>query len=119
MQQKRVQLVSIRMRVQSLAWLIGSGIQRCPELWRRLQTWLRSNDPMLLWLWRRPEAIALIQLLPWELPHATGVALKSQTNTKKSIANKACYYKIGPNLRKKLNMKNKEDELLICFIFSI
>ena len=34
-----------------------------------------SSDPML-WLWRRPAAAALIQLLAWELPYATGAALK-------------------------------------------
>ena len=29
---------------------------------------------MLLWLWRRPVAIALIRLLAWETPYAVGVA---------------------------------------------
>ena len=38
----------------------------------------RSLDPMLLWLWRRPAAIATIRSLAWELPHATGVALKNK-----------------------------------------
>ena len=33
--------------------------------------------PSLLWLWHRPGAAALIQPLAWELPYATGVALKS------------------------------------------
>ena len=35
-------------------------------------------DPTLLWLWRRPAAAALARLLAWELPYATGVALKRQ-----------------------------------------
>ena len=39
----------------------------------------RGSDPMLLWLWRRPVAIALIQPLVWELPYAMGAALKSKT----------------------------------------
>ena len=33
-------------------------------------------DPMLPWLWCRPAATALIWPLAWELPCATGVALK-------------------------------------------
>ena len=41
---------------------------------------------MLLLLWGRLAAIALIQPLAWELPHATGAALQSknkQTNLRK------------------------------------
>ena len=30
----------------------------------------------LLWLWCRPEAIALIQPLGWEIPYTTHMALK-------------------------------------------
>ena len=37
-----------------------------------------SSDPMLLWLWCRPAAAAPIQPLAWELPYATGAALKKQ-----------------------------------------
>jgi len=36
----------------------------------------RSSDPALLWLWHRPAAVALIQLLAWELPYSVGAALK-------------------------------------------
>ena len=36
----------------------------------------RVKDPVLLWLWRRPVAIALIGPLAWESPYAVGVALK-------------------------------------------
>jgi len=36
----------------------------------------RGSDPTLLWLWCRLEAAAPIQPLTWELPYATGVALK-------------------------------------------
>ena len=43
-------------------------------------------DPVLLWLWRRPAAAALIGPLAWELPYAGAVALKikskKQTNKK-------------------------------------
>ena len=41
-----------------------------------------GSDPMLLWLWRRPAAMALIESLTWEPQHAASVALKS-THTKK------------------------------------
>ena len=43
-----------------------------------------ASDPVLLWLWCRPAAVALIPLA-WELPYATSVALKSKktTTTKK------------------------------------
>ena len=40
-------------------------------------------DPMLLWLWCRPVATALIGPLAWEPPHAVGAALKSQKEKKK------------------------------------
>ena len=36
------------------------------------------SDPALLWLWRRPAAVALIQLLFWEPPCASGAAVKSK-----------------------------------------
>ena len=40
-----------------------------------------NSDLALLWLWCRPAAIALIPPLAWELPYATGIALKrKQTN---------------------------------------
>ena len=35
-------------------------------------------DLALLWLWYRLVAIAPIQPLTWELPYATGVALKKR-----------------------------------------
>ena len=31
-------------------------------------------DPELLWLWRRPAAVALIRPLAWESPYAMGAA---------------------------------------------
>jgi len=37
---------------------------------------------MLLWLWPRQAAAAPIQPLAWELPYATGVALKSKQRKK-------------------------------------
>ena len=37
----------------------------------------------MLWLWRRPAAIALIGPLAWELPYVTDAALKRQKIPKK------------------------------------
>ena len=48
-----------------------------------LAQWVK--DPVLLWLWRRPVAVALIQPLAWEPPYAVGVALKSKTKQKNYI----------------------------------
>ena len=45
----------------------------------------RGSDPVLLWLWRRPAATALIPPLAWEPPHAAGAAqekAKKQNKTK-------------------------------------
>jgi len=39
-------------------------------------------DLLLLWLWCRTAAIALIGPLPWEPPYAAGVALKRQKEKK-------------------------------------
>ena len=40
-------------------------------------------DPVLLWLWRRPAATALIGPLAWGPPYAMDVALKRQKDQKK------------------------------------
>ena len=44
----------------------------------------RGLDPMLLWLWYRPAAVALIGPLDWEPPYAVGAALKKKKNRKKT-----------------------------------
>ena len=46
-------------------------------------------DPVLLWLWFRPEATAGIRSLAQELPHAMGAALKRKRK-----------YVLGENIRK-------------------
>ena len=43
----------------------------------------RGSDPVLLWLWHRPEATALIRPLAWEPPYAEGVALEKTERPKK------------------------------------
>ena len=42
-----------------------------------------GSDPALLWLWGRPAAAAPIQPLAWELPYASGVALKRKKEKEK------------------------------------
>ena len=66
-QQKCIQLGTMKLWVQSLALLSGLKIQHFPELWRRSQTQLRSDI-----------SVALIGPLAWEPPYAMGVALKRQ-----------------------------------------
>ena len=46
-----------------------------------LTQWVK--DPELLWLWCRPEAIALIEPLAWEPPYSASAALKRQKEKKK------------------------------------
>ena len=41
-----------------------------------------SIDPVLLWLWHRPVAIALMQPRTWELINAVGAALQRQNQNK-------------------------------------
>ena len=43
-----------------------------------------GSDPVLLWLWRRLVARALIRPLAWKTPYAMGAALKGQEKKKKS-----------------------------------
>ena len=42
----------------------------------------RGSDLVLLWLWRRLVAAALIRPLAWEPPYAVGAALKRQKDKK-------------------------------------
>ena len=66
----------MRLWVQSLALLSGLGIRvamSCGVGGRH------GSDPALLWLWRRPAAVALIQPLALELPYAEGTILKKRT----------------------------------------
>ena len=41
-----------------------------------------GSDMALLWLWLWLAPVGLIQSLAWELPHATGAALKSKKKKK-------------------------------------
>ena len=46
-----------------------------------LSQWVK--DPVLLWLWCRPAAMALIRPLAWEIPYAASAALKRPKKKKK------------------------------------
>ena len=71
----------MRLQVQTLALLGGLGIQCCRELWVGCRC---DSDPELLWLWHRPVATALIRLLAWEPPYATGAALEKTKKNQKT-----------------------------------
>ena len=45
-----------------------------------------GSDPALLWLWWRLAAVAPIQPIAWELPYATGAALKKEKKKKKAVS---------------------------------
>ena len=72
-QRKLIQLVSMRM--QFVPWPLSVGWGPSIDVSSRVSC-IRSLDPALLWLW--PATAALIRPLPWELPYAVGVALKSK-----------------------------------------
>ena len=95
-QQKQIQLGTMRLWVRSLASLSGLRNWHCCALWCRLGTRFGSGiavscgagcrhglDLVLLWLWSRPAATAPIKLLAWEPPYATGAALEKTKKRKK------------------------------------
>ena len=76
-QQKRIQLGTVRLQVQSLASLSGLRIWHCLSCGVGCR---HGSDLVLLWLCCRLAAVALIQPLAWELPY---VALKDKKKKKK------------------------------------
>ena len=44
----------------------------------------RGLDLALLWLWRRPGAVAPIRFLAWETPYAMDAALKKKKKKKRT-----------------------------------
>ena len=51
-----------------------------------LAQWVK--DPVLLWLWHRPAATALIRPLAWEPSYAAGAALEKAERQKNKLINK-------------------------------
>ena len=45
-------------------------------------------DPVLLWLWYRPAALAPTGPLAWKLPYVAGVGPKNQPTNKQTKTNK-------------------------------
>ena len=75
----------------------------------------RGSDLVLLWLWCRLEAVALVGPLAWEPPYATGSALKSKKAEKKKKIKPDSYEKKGKlqaNILHKQNIGQKN--LAIC-----
>ena len=66
-----------------------------------LDQWVK--DPVLLWLWCRPAATALIIPLAWEPPYAMCVALEKEEKKKVYLrdADSALPYKSSHVLKKK------------------
>ena len=77
------------------------------------------SDPVLLWLWRRPAAIAPIWPLAWEFSYAAGVALGSKKKKKKKkkvkcLEKHACFKVQGqtwPRSRNAFPSKQEEPEV--------
>ena len=66
--------------IPDLTWWVGDLALQTDLIGHR-----HSSDPMLLWLWCRPVAVVLMWPLAWELPYATGMALKAYIQTKLSL----------------------------------
>ena len=72
----------MRLQIQSLAFLSGLRIRH----WSSCGVDGRcGSDPVLLWLWRRPAATALIPPLAWEPPYAVGSSPRKKTKKKKEL----------------------------------
>ena len=78
-QWKLIQLVSMRMRLQSLASFGGLRIQCHHELWYRSQTQLGSCNAVAV---GRLAAAIPVWPLAWELPYAMDAALKKTKQNK-------------------------------------
>ena len=93
-QWKQTWLVTMRMRVRSLAPLSRSGIRCCREPWCRWQTRLWFNVAMAVGVGHQ---LWLILPVAWELPYTAGVG----TTAKKAIINKSTKDKCWRGCREK------------------
>ena len=80
-QWKRIQLVSLRIQVQSLAPLSGLRMWDLALLWVVVYFVDRAQIPVL-WMCQRPAAVVPIRPQLGKPPYAAGVALKSKNNNK-------------------------------------
>ena len=84
---------------------------------------------MLLWLWRRPAAVAPIQPLAWESPQAAGVALQREKKKEeeitwkrssfknRTITENGCHKQTKKNLENVNIMKSQIINYVFTFIF--
>ena len=79
---KWIWVVSMRMRVQYLALISGSGGTASSMAVSCGLGHRHGLDPALLWLWHRLAAVTPIWPLAWELPHGIGEAVKRQKKKK-------------------------------------
>ena len=75
----RTRLVSIRMQVQSLAFLSGLKIGLCLKLWSRLQIWLRSGISV---------AMAVVRTCCSDSTPSLGTSICHGCSSKKTKTNK-------------------------------
>ena len=81
-----------------------------------------GSDPVLLWLWCRLAAVALIQPLAWELPYATGVTLKSKNKQTQTLKTGQSYDSTFPLLSiypEKTNNLITKDIFIAVFIAAL
>ena len=64
-----------------------------------------GSDPVLLWLWCRLEAAALIGPLAWEIPYVTGTAERKGKERKKERKKEKKRKKRKRNMYIKLSLK--------------
>ena len=68
--------MSMRMWIRFLTLLSGSWSGIATP--RNVRHQSHGSDPVWLWWWHRPAAVALTPTLGWELPHAGGTAVKNK-----------------------------------------
>ena len=101
-QQKWIQLGTMRLQVRSLALLSGLRIWRCHcGVGRR-----HGSDPVLLWPWHRPAAVAPINP-NLEPSYATGVALKKRERERDEQKGKGML-EGGPSFPKSKGRRTRE-----------
>ena len=65
----------------------------------------RGLDPVLLWLWCRPVATALIRPLAWEPPYAAGAALEKAKKKRKDKGEEFYTVEVGRKCKKIIRMQ--------------
>ena len=79
----------------------------------------RGSDPALLWLWRRPAAIAPIRPLAWEPPYATGSGPRNGKKKKKRKRKRKTTLENGFHYRDPLAAAEEHSTFLFSFSFYI